>query len=83
MHDKLIQELKKYNPAFSPDEIEMGLDLFEEKTFKAHELVSKIGEVCEYLIFAEDSITRCFYLDAEGQEQTLWMKPKQTFLTEY
>jgi hypothetical protein len=26
---------------------------------------------------------RCYYLDNDGQEQTLWMKPEQKFITEY
>ena len=77
------EELLKYNPSFSEKEIEDGLLLFEEKEFKANSLISEAGEICNYIFFAETSITRCFYIDNEGKEQTLWMKPENTFITEY
>jgi len=83
MKGKIKKELLKYNPSFSDEDIELGLSLFEEKEFEANSFISEIGEVCNYIFFAESSITRCFYIDAQGQEQTLWMKPEQTFITEY
>lgn len=83
MKQQIIKELLKYNGAFSTDELDLGLSLFEEKEFEANELISKAGETAEYLFYAESSITRCFYLDQEGQEHTLWMKPEQTFISEY
>ncbi len=83
MKEKIKQELLKYNPSFSVEEIELGLGLFEQKEFKAKHLASKSGEVCKYLFYAESSITRSYYLDADGKEHTLWMKPEQTFVTEY
>lgn len=83
MKAKIKEELLKYNPSFSAEEIEQGLSLFEEKEFKANSFISEAGEVCNYIFFAESSITRCFYMDVQGQEQTLWMKPEQTFITEY
>ena len=70
-------------PHFSKDDLSFGLAQFEEKTYKAKDLILKEGALCDYLIFAESSVTRCFYKDQEGNEQTLWMKPEQTFLTEY
>ncbi|MEM8895914.1 MAG: hypothetical protein AAGC88_15130, partial [Bacteroidota bacterium] len=69
--------------AFTRQEIDQGLALFEEKEFKANAQISKAGKVCDYIFFADDSVTRCFYTDGEGQEQTLWMKPERTFITEY
>jgi CRP-like cAMP-binding protein len=83
MKDQIIKELFKYNDSFSLDEIELGLSLFEEKEFEANELISKAGEITEYLFYTESSITRCYYADEEGQEHTLWMKPEQTFISEY
>lgn len=83
MKQQIIKELLKYNDTFTTEEIELGLSLFEEKEFEASALISKAGEVSEYLFYAESSITRCFYVDGEGQEQTLWMKPEQTFISEY
>lgn len=83
MKEKLTKALLKYNSEFSKEELELGLSFFEEKEFAANTLITRAGEICEYLFYAESSITKCFYLDAEGQEQTLWMKPEQTFITEY
>ncbi len=83
MKSTLTAELLKYNPSFSENELRFGLSLFEEKLFKANTQISSIGAVCNYLFFAESSVTRCFYLDEEGQQQTLWMKPEKTFITEY
>lgn len=83
MKKKITEQLLKYNPAFSEEEMDLGFSFFEEKEFKANSLISKEGEVCDYIFFAETSITRCFYTDEQGQEQTLWMKPEQTFITEY
>lgn len=81
--DALSKELLKINPAFSKEELELGLNLFEEKDFSAKSLISKSGAIADYLFYAESSITRCFYDDAEGQEQTLWMKPEKNFIAEY
>ncbi len=77
------EALLKYNPSFTDSEIENGLKLFEEKEFDTNSLISREGDVCDYLFFADSSITRCFYQDQDGQEQTLWMKPEQTFITEF
>ncbi len=73
----------KWNSSFSPEEIEQGLAYFELKKFAANELILEAGEISEYLFFAESSVTRCSYLDAKGDEQTLWMKPEKSFITEF
>ncbi|MEM9832996.1 MAG: cyclic nucleotide-binding domain-containing protein [Bacteroidota bacterium] len=83
MKTEITQELLKYNSSFSTEEIEFGLTFFEQKEFAAKSLVSQAGEIANYLFYAASSITRCYYLDSDGQEQTLWMKPEQTFITEY
>ncbi|MGB1039847.1 MAG: Crp/Fnr family transcriptional regulator [Flavobacteriales bacterium] len=83
MKELIIKELLTLNNSLTSKEIDLGLSYFQEKEFKANELISKSGEVCEHLFFANNSITRCFYLDSEGEEQTLWMKPEQSFITDY
>jgi CRP-like cAMP-binding protein len=83
MTNLLIEELKKVKPNFSESELKKGLDFFEFKNIKAKSIIAESGKVCDYLFFTDKSITRCFYLDSNGNEQTLWMKPEQTFLTEY
>lgn len=83
MKDLLIEKIKQHHPAFSTEALEAGLEYFELKEFKAKEVILKSGDVSEYLFFAESSISRCFYDDKDGNEQTLWIKPEQTFITDY
>lgn len=83
MTNKITQELLKYNPAFSKQEIELGLSYFEVREFSANEVIAEAGQISDYLFYAESSVTRCYYVDGSGQEQTLWMKPEQMFITEY
>ena len=81
--EELVKALRAINPRLTDSELEMGLPYFQRRTFKAKELISKAGRTAPKLFFAQRSITRCFYLDAEGEEQTLWMKPELTFIAEY
>lgn len=83
MKRKLTEELLKYHPNFSKEVLEKGLQYFEFKEFKTKEIIATSGKVCPALFFAESSISRCFYTDEQQNEQTLWMKPEQTFFTEY
>ncbi|MEM9362654.1 MAG: Crp/Fnr family transcriptional regulator [Bacteroidota bacterium] len=79
----LKEQLLKHHPSFSAESIEKGLSLFKQKQFKAKSHILHAGETSDKLFFAESSITRCHFLDASGNEQTLWMKPEKTFITEY
>lgn len=83
MKDIITNELLKCNSSFSKQEIEHGLSLFEIKNFKSNSKILESGAVCDFLFFADTSITRCYYFDDEGREQTLWMKPECTFITEF
>lgn len=83
MSPQLTQSLRQIQPDFSDGELAQGLAFFERKLFKAKELVLSAGKVSNDLFFAVSSVTRCFYTDDEGKEHTLWMKPAQTFITEY
>lgn len=83
MKELLIKEIKKYHPAFPDAELAKGLDYFELKKFQAKDIISKKGKVADQLFFAESSISRCYYMDEEGKEQTLWMKPEKTFIAEF
>ncbi|MFY0673385.1 MAG: Crp/Fnr family transcriptional regulator [Bacteroidia bacterium] len=79
----LIEAIKEVNPNISDDALEIGLKKFELQHFKPKDLILEEGKICDYLLLPVSSITRCFYKDHEGTEQTLWMKPEQTFITEY
>ena len=83
MKEIITNELLRYNSSFSNEEIEHGLSFFEMKEFKANAKILEAGKICDFLFFADTSITRCYYNDNEGKEQTLWMKPEQTFITEF
>ena len=83
MKEIITEELLKWNSDFSNEEIAYGLSFFEQKEFKPNSLILESGKISDYLFFADTSITRCFYLDNKGEEQTLWMKPEQTFITEF
>lgn len=83
MQENMVKELLKWNASFTNEEIEYGLSFFEQKEFGPNSLILESGKICQYLFFADTSITRCFYFDAQGHEQTLWMKPEQTFITEF
>lgn len=83
MKHLITQHLLDWNPSFTYEEIEQGLAFFEQKEFGPNSLILEAGKVCDHLFFAESSITRCSYLDHDGQEQTLWMKPEQSFISEF
>ncbi len=83
MKEQLQAQILKYYPNFDRDALEEGMALFERKEIRSKEIVMKAGEVSNELYFAKASISRCFYHDEEGAEQTLWMKPEQTFITEF
>lgn len=83
MTNLLKQELLKINPSFSSTELARGMEFFVLKPYKAKDIIAEHGKVADQLFFAEKSISRCFYFDQEGNESTLWMKPEQTFFTEF
>lgn len=83
MEAKIIEAFKAVNPDFTNEEIQQGLAYFELKEYKAKTVISKEGTIADELFFAESSITRCYYSDINGNENTLWMKPEQTFIAEY
>jgi len=83
MQESLISAIKQYLPDMNSEDLEKGLSFFEKRQFKAKEHISEAGTIANYLFFANDSITRCYYLDHDGNEQTLWMKPEKTFIAEF
>ncbi len=83
MIELIKKEILAVHPHFNTSELEQGLKLFKLKSFSAKDHILKAGGIADYLIFADTSITRCYYINQEGKEHTLWMKPARTFLTEY
>lgn len=83
MKNIITKLLENSGIRFTEEDIQLGLSCFEQKDFSAGDCIVSMGDVCDVLFIAESSITRCFYVDHEGKEQTLWMKPEQQFITEY
>ena len=83
MKDNLVKEILNIYPKFNREELNQGLSYFELKQYNAKDIITEKGKVTEYLFFANSSVVRCFYNDKDEEEQTLWMKPEQTFVTEY
>lgn len=81
--DALKAALLQVNPNFDVEQLEKGLPLFELCNYEAKDIIMSAGSVCDHLYFPIESITRCYYHDTEDEEQTLWMKPEKTFITEY
>lgn len=83
MSQALLKAIQHYHPNFTQEALDIGLPLFKQEEVPAKAILSSSGAVCKSLYFTETSVTRCFYQDQEGEEQTLWMKPSSTFITEY
>lgn len=83
MKSIITKLLEESGICFTEEDIQLGLSYFQKQDFSAGDCIVSMGDVCDVLFIAEASITRCFYVDHEGKEQTLWMKPEQQFITEY
>lgn len=79
----ILSIIQSYHPGFTEAALEVGRPFLKKKSCRAKELLLEPSQTCEHLYLAESAIIRCFYSDQHGEEQTLWMKPEQTFLTEY
>jgi hypothetical protein len=79
----LTAEILKYHPKFSEEELNMGVEFFELKKFKARGIILKEGKIAEYLFFSLNSVTRCYLYDESGNEKTLWMEPEKMFITDF
>lgn len=73
----------QFYPDFPSESLETGLALFKRKTFKANTTILNEGEVCDFLFFAEESITKCFYLNNDEEEEVVWIEPEGIFLTDF
>lgn len=79
----LKEEILKINSTFSEEELEAGLRLFEKRSFTARDNILTMGNPCDFLYFAEQSISRCYFKDELGEEKTLWMEPAKMFITDF
>ena len=80
---KLREKILSYKPDFNLEVLNIGLDQFKLSDCKAGENIVSAGEVCKKVFFVEKSIARCYFLDEDGEEKTLWLAPEMSFITEY
>lgn len=79
----LKEEILKFHPEFSQEELNHGLNFFNLKTYKSKELILKEGSLSDELFFAQSSVSRCFFYDDNGDEKTVWMEPEKMFITDF
>lgn len=79
----LKEVIKEIHPQFSQDELEKGLSFFQLKNCSAKEVIHRAGPGVCPLFIASHSISRCYYLDQDNEEITLWMKPEKTFFSDF
>lgn len=80
---KLREKILSYKPDFNLEVLNIGLDQFKLSDCKAGENIVSAGEVCKKVFFVEKSISRCYFLDVDGEEKTLWLEPEMSFITDY
>ena len=80
---KLREKILSYKPDFNIEVLNIGLDQFKLSDCKAGENIVSAGEVCKKVFFVEKSISRCYFLDEDGEEKTLWLEPEMSFMTDY
>ena len=79
----LIQEILKFHPNFSSEELKVGLSFFNLRSYKSKDIIMQERDVSHVLYFANSSISRCFYFDDNGEEKTVWIEPEQMFITDF
>lgn len=82
MLDLLKEKILEIHPTFDSHELKIGLSKFEMEALSAKTIIKEEGSHAGFLFFTDRSSSRCFYRDQGGDEQTLWIKPEQTFFTE-
>lgn len=80
---KLREKILSYKPDFNLEILHIGLNQFQEADCKAGEDIVEVGEACNKIFFVENSICRCYFLDENGEEKTLWLEPEMSFISDY
>lgn len=81
--DFIKQKVLSYKPDFDLKILELGLEKFQVSHYKSGDFILKAGEVCKGIFMVESSITRCYFVDKDGEEKTIWLEPQSTVITEY
>lgn len=81
--EQLRQKILSYKPDFDLQILEIGLQQFQLVSYKAGSFIIKKGDICQRIYIAEQSISRCYFTDENGEEKTLWIEPEMSFLTDF
>ena len=81
--EELRNQILKIHDFSDEEVLTSGLSRFKLNSFRAREHLLDSGKKCTTLHFPIQSIIRCFYINENGEEHTLWMKPEGQFITEY
>lgn len=72
-----------YKPDFDLEILEIGLEQFEVSHCNNGDFILRAGEVCKKIFMVENSITRCYFTDKDGDDKTIWLEPEKMVITEY
>jgi len=81
--DFIRRKVLSYKPDFNLEILEIGLEQFQVAVVKSGDLILKAGEICKGIFMAENSITRCYFVDRDGEEKTIWLEQETSLITEY
>ena len=81
--DFIRQKVLSYKPDFDLKILEIGLEKFHVSTCKSGDFILKAGEICKGIFMVENSITRCYFVDQDGDEKTIWLEQEKKLITEY
>ncbi|WP_374331102.1 Crp/Fnr family transcriptional regulator [Soonwooa sp.] len=78
----LKEKILSYGTYFDDDVLEAGLQKFKTIKLNAGDHLINSGDVMSELFIAEKSISRAYRISENGEEQTLWIEPEMSFLTD-
>ena len=81
--EQLRQKILSYKLDFDLQILDLGLEKFKLAEYKAGSLIIKKGEKCQKIFISENSISRCYSVNENGEEKTIWIEPEMSFLTEF
>ncbi|MGA9212163.1 Crp/Fnr family transcriptional regulator [Kaistella sp.] len=81
--DFIREKVLSYKPDFNLEILELGLEKFNVSSCKSGDHILKAGEICKSIFMVGNSITRCYFIDKEGNEKTIWLAPEMTVITDY
>ena len=72
--------LQKF-PFLSEPDIELLLTIGKFKTYKNKETIIRNGQIPNVMSFISAGMIRGFYIDEEGEEKTVFLRPTHTFFS--